>query len=138
MRFVNEIILHCTGTEPNANVTVESIDKYHREKKGWRCIGYHFVIYKDGSAHKGRDLAMVGAHCRGHNPRSIGICYVGGLDENGKASDTRTPEQKAAIASLISELKQKFPSIVKVHGHRDYNATSCPCFDAHKEYQKLV
>ena len=138
MRFVNEIILHCTGTKPNDVVTVESIDKYHRQKKGWRCIGYHYVVYKDGSVHKGRDISLVGAHCREHNPRSIGICYVGGIDANHKAADTRTPEQKAAIANLISKLKQKFPSIVKVHGHRDYNATACPCFDAHKEYQNLV
>ena len=138
MRFVNEIIIHCTATRPNVNVTVESIDKYHRQKNGWRCIGYHFVVYQDGSVHKGRDLAMVGAHCKGHNERTIGICYVGGLNENGKPCDTRTAEQKAAIANLIKELKSKCPSITKVHGHRDYNATACPCFDAHKEYQNLV
>jgi N-acetylmuramoyl-L-alanine amidase len=79
---------------------------------------------------------MVGAHCTGHNARSIGVCYVGGCDKQMRPKDTRTPEQKAALLSLLKHLKKQFPTAT-IHGHRDFAAKACPSFDATNEYKDL-
>lgn len=132
MRPINKIILHCSATKEGKNFTVKDIDEWHRQR-GFRCIGYHFVIYLDGTVHKGRDESEVGAHCSGHNSFSIGICYIGGLDVNGKPKDTRTDKQKAAIKSLVAELKLKYPDAT-IHGHNEFANKACPCFDVKKEF----
>ena len=93
------------------------------------------MVYRDGSVHGGRPVARVGAHCKGHNENSIGVCYVGGLAADGKTpKDTRTPLQKVGLLRIIRLLLAYYPSIKSIHGHRDYAAKACPCFDAHKEY----
>ena len=97
-----------------------------------RCIGYHFVIYRDGSIHVGRAIEEVGAHCKGHNSISIGICYIGGLSKKGKPKDTRTRDQKAAMRSLIEQLKEEYP-LATIHGHNEFANKACPCFDVKKE-----
>ena len=97
------------------------------------CIGYHFVIYRDGSIHVGRSVEEVGAHCRGHNLVSIGICYIGGLSKNGKPKDTRTPQQKAAMKSLIEQLKEEYPGTT-IHGHNEFASKACPCFEVKEEF----
>lgn len=132
MRPINKIILHCSATKEGKNFTVKDIDEWHRQR-GFKCIGYHFVIYLDGTVHKGRDESEVGAHCSGHNSFSIGICYIGGLDANGKPKDTRTDKQKAAIKSLVAELKLKYPDAT-IHGHNEFANKACPCFDVKKEF----
>lgn len=148
-RFIDKIIIHCSATKEGKDVTVEQIDKMHR-KRGFACIGYHFVIYRDGSIHDGRDISKVGAHTTGYNTGSIGICYVGGLDKNGKIKDTRTYQQKDSLYKLVRELMKMYP-IKEVKGHRDYSPDTngdgviskyewikgCPCFevsDFMKEY----
>lgn len=131
-RTINEIIVHCTATKEGQEITVSQIDKWHK-KRGFKGIGYHFVVYLDGSVHTGRDIDAVGAHCTNHNKNSVGVCYVGGLDKNGKAKDTRTEAQKKALLNLINQLKQDYPKAT-VHGHREFCAKQCPCFDAYKEY----
>ncbi len=135
MRKINDIIVHCTATPEGREVTVADIDSWHKAK-GWDGIGYHYVVYLDGSVHMGRPEAKTGAHCYGHNAHSIGVCYVGGLDANGKAKDTRTEEQKTGLRELIEELKSAYPKAT-IHGHRDYAAKECPCFDAAAEYSDL-
>lgn len=82
MRTITLIIIHCSATPEGKDYTVEDIDRWHKAR-GWKCIGYHYVIYRDGSIHKGRPDEMVGAHCVNHNKHSIGVCYVGGLYKNG-------------------------------------------------------
>ena len=138
MRKINEIIVHCTGTKPSHGTTVEAVRNYHVNHNGWRDIGYHFLVYWDGSTHAGRPVALKGAHCANHNEGTIGICYVGGLLPNGRAVDTRTKEQKQALEALIVTLKACFPTITKVSGHRQYDNKACPCFDAAAEYGHLV
>lgn len=96
MRQINKIIMHCTASREGQPLTVADIDKMHRAR-GWNGIGYHYVVYADGSVHKGRSVEKAGAHVSGHNADSIGICYVGGLDGSGNPKDTRTEVQKAAI-----------------------------------------
>lgn len=135
MRQITEIIIHCSATPIGKNYTVEDIDKWHKAK-GWKGIGYHYVIYLDGSVHKGRPEEEIGAHCKGHNSNSIGICYIGGLDEFGEPEDTRTDKQKEALIVLLKALKAKYPEAI-IHGHREFAAKACPCFDAKEEYKGL-
>ena len=135
MRQITEIIIHCSATPIGKDYTVEDIDKWHKAK-GWKGIGYHYVIYLDGSVHKGRPEEEIGAHCKGHNSNSIGICYIGGLDEFGEPEDTRTDKQKEALIVLLKALKAKYPDAT-IHGHREFAAKACPCFDAKEEYKSL-
>lgn len=132
MRRIDEIIVHCTATPQGMAVSVSDIDRWHRQR-GFAGIGYHFVVYLDGTVHTGRPIDRVGAHCKGHNAHSIGVCYVGGLDVQGCPMDTRTPEQKVALCALIAVLKHLYPN-AKVYGHRQFANKACPCFDAEKEY----
>lgn len=135
-RTIKEIIVHCSATREGQNVSVNQIRQWHRARN-FAEIGYHFVVYLDGSVHPGRPLDNVGAHCTGHNTYSIGVCYVGGLASDGKtAKDTRTPEQKTALRKLLKELKGEYPRAT-IHGHREFANKACPCFDAKKEYSKL-
>ena len=136
MRNINKIIVHCSATPEGKNFTVKQIDACHRQR-GFNGIGYHFVIYLDGSIHVGRALAKAGAHCKGYNAHSIGVCYIGGVATDGKTpKDTRTDAQKASLVKLITELRQQFPN-ASVHGHREFANKACPCFDARKEYKDL-
>ena len=135
MRSIDKIIVHCSATREGQHVTVQQIRQWHLQRN-FADIGYHYVVYLDGTVHKGRPLEKAGAHCKGYNAHSIGICYVGGLDRQGKPKDTRTAAQKAALQSLIRELRQRFPRAT-VHGHREFANKACPCFDAKKEYSQV-
>ena len=137
MRQINEIIVHCAATREGRDFTVEDITRWHKAR-GFATIGYHYVIYRDGSIHEGRPLEQIGAHCVGHNKHSIGICYIGGCASDGKTpKDTRTPEQKEALLALLRRLKARFPNAT-IHGHRDFAAKACPSFDAFREYRQLA
>ncbi len=127
MRSISKIIIHCSATPEGKDYTVQQIDQWHRQR-GFRCIGYHFVIYHDGSVHEGRPIEQVGAHCKGYNANSIGICYIGGCAADGKTpKDTRTEAQRAALVALVRELKAKYPSAT-VHGHNEFANKACPSF----------
>lgn len=132
MRKIDKIIIHCSATPEGKSFTVADIDRWHRDR-GWQGIGYHYVIYLDGSTHKGRSEEIIGAHCSGQNAHSIGICYIGGLDASGKAKDTRTPAQKKALHELVSDLKTRYPEAT-VHGHNEFANKDCPCFDVKNEF----
>ena len=137
MRTINEIIIHCADTPEGRDNTVADITAWHKAR-GFRTIGYHYVIYRDGSIHTGRPVQEIGAHCVGHNKHSIGICYIGGKSADGKKhEDTRTPEQKKALLSLLRQLKAQYPNAT-VYGHRDFSSKPCPCFDAFREYKHLA
>ena len=138
MRQINEIIVHCSATPEGKDYTVADITKWHKAR-GYNTIGYHYVIYRDGSIHEGRNIGDEGAHCVGHNKNSIGVCYVGGLAADGKTpKDTRTPEQKAALIKLLKGLNDVFPETKhNIFGHRDFANKACPSFDATMEYKNL-
>lgn len=135
MRKINEIIVHCTATKEGKDYTVADIDRWHRQR-GFKSIGYHWVVYRDGSVFPGRAENIVGAHCKGHNAHSIGVVYIGGLDAEGEPKDTRTAAQKQALKRLLIGLRKKYPDAA-IYGHRDFAAKACPCFDATKEYAGL-
>ena len=136
MRKINEIIVHCTATPEGKDFKAADIDKWHKQK-GWDGIGYHHVVDLDGTVEPGRPESKVGAHCYGHNQNSIGVVYIGGVASDGKTpKDTRTPQQKAALVKLLTELKHKYPGAT-IHGHRDFAAKACPSFDATTEYKNI-
>lgn len=119
--------MHCTATAEGRDVTVETIRGWHRAQ-GWSDIGYHYVVYRDGTVHAGRPVEAIGAHCKGHNTRSIGVCYVGGCATDGKTpKDTRTPSQRTALRRLVDELTERYPG-AKVCGHYQFAAKACPSF----------
>lgn len=135
-RNIKEIIVHCSATAEGKDFTVAQIRQWHLQR-GFTDIGYHYVIYRDGSVHVGRPEEVSGAHCTGHNTISIGVCYIGGCASDGKTpKDTRTDAQKAALVKLLSELKKKYPK-ASIHSHRDYANKACPSFDATKEYSSI-
>lgn len=147
-RAISRIIVHCTATPEGQDTTVEAIRKNHTAPKdkggrGWSDIGYHYVVYRDGTVHEGRDVNISGAHCSGYNTGSIGVCYVGGLEyrpgvayKDLKPKDTRTAAQKAGLLKLLKELKALYPKAT-IHGHREFANKACPCFDAKEEYKSL-
>lgn len=136
MREINKIIVHCADTPEGRDVKTEEIKRWHTEERGWSDIGYHWVVELDGSVHAGRAEEVSGAHCKGHNSDSIGICYVGGSDASGNPKDTRTQEQKEALAALISDLLDRHTE-AEVFGHRDFSEKACPSFDAKTDYAGL-
>ena len=137
MRKINYIIIHCSATKAGQDFHASDIDRWHKER-GWDGIGYHQVVDLDGTVEPGRPESKAGAHCKGHNADSIGICYIGGLDKNGNPADTRTELQKAALAGLVASYKSRFPN-AKVVGHRGMPNVhkACPCFNAKEEYANI-
>lgn len=135
-RNIKELIVHCSATPEGKDYSVDTIRQWHLQR-GFSDIGYHYVVYRDGSIHIGRDESIIGAHCTGHNTNSIGVCYIGGCASDGKTpKDTRTTEQKQSLVKLLKELKTKYPQ-ASIHGHRDFSSKACPSFDATKEYSSL-
>lgn len=89
MRYINEIIIHCSATKEALDFNVNDLRRWHKAQ-GWKDVGYHFVITLDGTIEQGRALEEIGSHTKGHNAHSIGICYIGGISKEGKPKDTRT------------------------------------------------
>jgi len=141
MRDITRIILHCTATAEGKDYTVDQIRGWHT-RKGWSDIGYHFLVYRDGTVAEGRPIKRAGAHVRGYNHNSIGVSYVGGVEAtrvNGKwiAKDTRTPEQTVALDKFLKEQMELYPDAT-LHGHNEFSAKACPCFDVQVEYDYLI
>lgn len=132
MRKIEKIIVHCTATPEGREVTADDVTRWHKAR-GFRTIGYHYLIKLDGTVQTGRPVAEVGAHCLGQNGKSIGVCYVGGIDRDSlKPKDTRTPAQRASLRRLITDLRAKYPGAT-LHGHREFAPKACPCFDVKTE-----
>ena len=130
MRKITLIVIHCSANKAGSALRAADIDRYHRSL-GWKCCGYHYGIPTDGTIEAGRPPEMTGAHCKDHNSHSIGICYIGGLDNDGKTpEDTRTEAQKAALRKLIEQLHQRYPKALFV-GHHAWTAKSLAMFPWH-------
>lgn len=149
MRRITHIVIHCSATVEGKNFTAKDIDRWHK-RRGWRGIGYHYVMGLDGTIEEGRPQWKIGAHVKGHNRHTIGICYIGGLDKRLAPKDTRTIPQKKAMLALLWELKKTYKN-AQIVGHRDFSPDlngngiiepfefikACPCFDAKEEYNIL-
>lgn len=134
MRKISKIIIHCTATKKDFDVTVEDLRKWHVDERGWSDIGYHFFIDLEGCVHECRPIEKTGAHTKGHNFDSIGVAYSGGMGSDIAWHDTRNKEQKAALEDLLCYLKIQYPQ-VRIYGHRDFSEKACPSFDARDEYE---
>ena len=146
MRTITHLIIHCTATRADRPLTVDALRAAHRSR-GFRDVGYHFYVRRDGTVHQTRPLAQVGAHALGFNAHSLGLAYEGGLDTAGRPCDTRTPEQRTALRALAARLLRRFPA-ARLCGHRDLspdlngNGTiephewqkQCPCFNVATEF----
>ena len=148
MRKVNKIVIHCTATKEGVNVSPATIKQWHLNR-GFSDIGYHYIIGIEGKINSGRPVSRAGAHVKNGNSDSIGLAYVGGLDSNGKAKDTRTEAQKASLIKILKVLKNIYPQ-ASMHGHRDYSPDKdgdgveehefmkqCPCYNAEEEAYEL-
>ena len=129
MRKIELIVIHCSATRENQNFTVEALEACHRAR-GFRGIGYHYYITRDGVVYPCRPEEQAGAHARRYNALSIGICYEGGLDRDGNPADTRTEAQKESMKELLRSLCTDYPE-AEIIGHRDlpWVQKACPCFD---------
>ena len=136
MRKIDLIVIHCSATRCNRRFPVTSLIACHRDRFGY--TGYHYYIERDGTVYQTRHEQLVGAHARGYNRHSIGVCYEGGLDKHGKPADTRTPQQKAALRHLLLSLKETYPD-ARIVGHNELLGVNkaCPCFLASEEYKTL-
>lgn len=149
MRRIDEIVIHCSATNPLHNIGAAEIDEWHKAR-GWDGIGYHYVIRRNGALELGRPLEKPGAHTYGHNKHSIGVCYVGGLNYYDRPQDNRTPAQKKTLLVLLQALRSVFTD-ARIVGHRDLSPDvdgdgevepwewlkMCPCFDAKEEYKEV-
>ena len=137
MRKIDKIIIHCSATREGQDIPVETIRKWHVEGRGWSDIGYHFYIDIDAKIWKGRDIQKIGAHCSKNNRSSIGICYCGGVEADGKTpKDTRTESQKESLLHVLKTLKAMFPD-ASIYSHNEFANKACPSFDATNEYKSL-
>lgn len=142
MRFINLIVVHCSATRCDRSYTEHDLTTDHL-CRGFSSAGYHFYIRKNGDIKSLRPVDKIGAHAKGYNTHSIGICYEGGLDERGRPADTRTPFQRHALRVLVMLLLRDYPGS-RLCGHRDLSPDlnhngeiepeewikDCPCFDA--------
>ena len=136
MRTITLIIIHCSATRENQRYTADDCKRDHLSRPGFKDIGYHFYIERDGKMVEGRPMEKTGAHCLHHNNHSIGICLEGGLDRNGLYADTRTGAQELALIDLLAKLKERFPKAIILAHHELDPGKPCPCFDV-SEYREL-
>ena len=134
MRTITLIIVHCSANKEGSTLRMADIDRYHKSQ-GWKGCGYHYVIPTDGTIEVGRPEEQVGAHCKNHNRHSIGVCYIGGLDADGRTpKDTRTMEQRSALRLLLDELYRRYPEAL-ILGHCDLDPLKpdCPGFEVRRQ-----
>ena len=136
-RTTDYIAIHCSATKPTQDIGASEIRKWHTEDRGFSDIGYHQVIRRSGAIELGRSLHVSGAHVKGYNSVSVGICLVGGIDKNGNPTDNFTEKQMESLDATIDYLKKIYPNAI-VQGHRDFPGVTkaCPCFDAKERYSK--
>lgn len=124
---IEYIAIHCSATK--GDVSAATIRRWHTDK-GWTDIGYHFVIRIDGTIELGRCLDKTGAHVKGFNSKSWGICLAGGLDRVGKPENNFTEKQSSSLYALLVTLRHIAPQ-AHIQGHRDFPGVikACPCFN---------
>jgi N-acetyl-anhydromuramyl-L-alanine amidase AmpD len=137
MRDIKYIVIHCSDNLPTQDIGVAELRVLHTTPpprgKGWKDVGYHYVIRRNGRIETGRALSVAGAHVENYNAHSIGLCLAGGRAQISppKYAANFSDEQWAALKTLVADLKKQFPK-AKIMGHRDYPGVhkDCPCFDA--------
>jgi N-acetyl-anhydromuramyl-L-alanine amidase AmpD len=135
----DSIIIHCAATKASMDIGYDEIRKWHVDQNGWDDVGYHFIIRRNGKLEKARPEGYSGAHAPSHNSRSIGICLVGGMADDGGPENNFTLEQFLTLKDLVNMIMDKYSDITEVLGHCDVqeNKPNCPGFNVkewlHKE-----
>lgn len=138
MREIKRIILHCSATPEGRDIDAATIKDWHVNGNGWSDIGYHYVIKLDGDIETGRQLDRVGAHTKGHNKDSIGICYIGGMDADMNPKDTMNEVQESAMKELIYSLRMVWDKPLTLHGHNEYASKACPSFKVSEKFPNIL
>jgi len=136
MRKIKKIIVHCSATrtdwmaQSSPSEQLQEIRKWHVEGNGWSDIGYHAYISRTGDILQARPIEIQGAHVKGHNADSIGVCLAGGFGSSSedRAVDHYTPEQLAALWKFIKDARDMYGDAISVHGHNEYANKACPGF----------
>ena len=148
-RKTKYIVVHCSATTPTSDIGADEIRDWHVRGNGWSDIGYHAVIRRDGEIEFGRHFDVSGAHVKGQNFQSVGICMVGGIDDEGNSEDNFTDFQYESLAYVVSMLVKAYPD-ADVLGHRDLSPDldgdgvvekdewlkDCPCFDVREWWRR--
>ena len=141
MRTITKIILHCSASIAGIDLSTADIRAYHcnpisQGGRGWKHPGYHYVVRLNGRTEPLLPEHLIANGVKGHNAESIHVCYVGGLDRNGKPANTLTPQQHAALTTLLMDLLARYPA-AKLHGHNEFAAKACPCFKVRDVFPRL-
>ncbi len=123
MKKIKYLVIHCSATPPSMDVQIDDIRRWHVEDNGWSDVGYHLFITRQGNLQTGRPINKQGAHVRGYNDCSIGICLAG-------SENNFTDDQFITLRKILTWLELEFPG-AKILGHRDFPGVkkSCPGFD---------
>lgn len=150
-RTTKYIVVHCSATPPSSDIGADEIRDWHTRRNNWSDIGYHTVIRRDGVIEFGRHFDKPGAHVKGQNFQSVGVCLVGGVNERGIAEKNFTDEQMRSLVFVLHVLSLAYPG-AEVLGHRDLSpdrngdgivtrdewVKDCPCFDVRSWWQAQV
>lgn len=136
MRTISEVIIHCSATPPgwmargSLEDKTEEIRRWHKDR-GFNDVGYHYLIDRDGRVGNGRPVSKQGAHVKGHNKGTIGVCLIGGKESKAtdKFEDHFTRQQDAALIRLLGMLKATYGDEIKITGHNEYSNKGCPGFN---------
>ena len=141
MRKIERIFVHCTAGPQTQSV--ETIKNYWKVHNKWKNPGYHYIIKADGEIVQLLDESKVSNGVAGYNSTSINVCYIGGVDKQGRPVDNRTDAQKSSLVKILTELKQRYPN-AEILGHREIWGQNpakwkkaCPCFSAKEEYKNI-
>lgn len=137
MRDIKGIVIHCSATRDGQDIQPATIRSWHL-RRGFRDIGYHYTVTLNGRIHAGRPINEVGAHTRGRNMHTIGICYIGGLDADGKPANTMNEAQRAAIDRLCRALVAVLNCPLEITGHNEHSAKACPSFQVDDEFEETI
>ena len=138
MRDINRIIIHCSATPEGRDIDAATIRDWHVNGNKWSDIGYHYVIKLDGTIESGRPLDIAGAHVKGHNADSIGICYIGGADADMNPKDTLNECQEESMRELIFSLRMVWDKHLTLHGHNEYASKACPSFKVREKFADIL
>lgn len=141
---VREICFHTSATRidwmsgKTTTAKFEEIKRWHVVDNGWKDIGYHWLIDRDGTTKAGRAMSVIGAGVAGHNRGVVHICLLGGHggSENDRFADHYTKEQLVAALDLMCAIHEK-SNIDIVSGHNEYAAKACPCFNVPQWHRRL-
>ena len=137
MRKIERIIVHCSATIEGANIKTNTIRRWHVKGNKWKDIGYHYVVELDGKVGKGREEKTIGAHTKSKNSTSIGVCYIGGLDQEKQPKDTLRGVQLGSMEQLLMDLLARYPEAT-LHGHNEFSKKACPSFNVQEKFERII